>query len=210
MSMLRGLRHRVARVVALILLPLALAACGGERVFAPDEDVTRALYVHDGPTEITLYTMVSNRTGQGGHSALLINGSHRVLFDPAGSWWHRTSPERHDVFYGITPTLEAFFIDYHARETYHVVIQRVSVPPQVAEQAIRLAERAGPVPNAYCANAVSGLLRELPGFETLPRTFFPVTLSEAFGRLPGVRTERVFDDSPDASPEERLAAQAAL
>lgn len=199
-----ALRHRLA---ILLLLPLALAGCAGERVWAPDDAVTRAAYVHDGPSELVLYTMVNNETGQGGHSGLMINGSQRVLFDPAGSWYHRTAPERNDLFYGMTPRMEEFYVAYHARATYHVVVQRIAVPREVADLAIRLAAEAGPVPNAYCANSISRILRQLPGFADVPQTFFPVRLSEGFGAFPGVSTDRIYSDLPDDAPSVRLTGQ---
>ena len=35
-------------------------------------------------TSISLFTMVNNQNGRGGHSSLLIHASERVIFDPAG------------------------------------------------------------------------------------------------------------------------------
>lgn len=200
-------RSALRWLVLVIGTPLLVAACAGTPAWAPDEEVARARYVHDGPAELVLYTMISNRTGQGGHTGLMINGGQRVLFDPAGSWRHSRAPERNDVFYGFTPTMERFYVAYHARETWHLVVQRIEVSPQIADMAIRLAEAAGPVPNGYCAQATSRLLRQLPGFEGLPQTFHPVRLSTAFGALPGVSTETIFSDLPDSAVPERLAAQ---
>jgi hypothetical protein len=51
-----------------------LAACAAEEVWAPDEVVSQARYVPSGPAKIQLLTMISNRNGSGGHSALLIDG----------------------------------------------------------------------------------------------------------------------------------------
>ena len=74
------------RLLIALLLPLALAACGAEKTWAPDVDVQRAIYHNDAPPSITVITVVSNSNGSGGHSALLINGSQRLIFDPAGTW----------------------------------------------------------------------------------------------------------------------------
>ena len=84
-----------------------------------------ARYEHVGPTSVTLYTVLSTRSGAGAHAGLLINGSERVLFDPAGTWRHPKLPERNDVHFGITPKMVDFYIDYHARETYDVVEQTI-------------------------------------------------------------------------------------
>ncbi len=182
-----------------------LSACAQSK-WAPDEAVMKAAYHDPGPPSITLITAINNRNGQGGHSALLINASQRVLFDPAGTWWHRTVPERNDVLYGITPTMWKFYTDYHARKTYHVVLQTKEVTPEVAEEARRLVEANGAVPKAHCAYATSGILRRLPGFESLPRTYFPHKLMAAFARLPGVKTEKIYQDDGDNN-KALLAAQ---
>ena len=103
---------------------LTLAGCAAESVWAPDEAVTRAAYRHDGPPRLTLFTMINNSTGGGAHTALMINGSQRVIFDPAGSFNKLGSlPERNDLLYGITPAVEDVYTRYHARETFRVRIQ---------------------------------------------------------------------------------------
>lgn len=187
------------KILLFLLFPLVLAACGADHVWAPDEAVARAAYRHPGPPTITLFTMVSNRSDAGGHSAIMINASQRVIFDPAGSWWHRAAPERNDVHYGMTPQMLDFYIDYHARETYRVVMQTVEVSPEVAEKALGTVESYGAVPKALCGRSVSSVLSQLPGFETIPRTVRPKAIMTAFGKLPGVRTETIYDDDPDAN-----------
>ena len=178
-------------------LPLALAACGAEPVWAPDEAVARARYVSNEPTSLTLYTVVSKRNGTGGHSALMINASQRVLFDPAGSFKVGSVPERNDLLYGITERMRKLYIDYHARDTYYVLAQTILVSPAVAEQALREAQSYGAVNKAFCGNSVSDILKDLPGFENTPRTFSPVRISEAFAAHPGVMTHLYRDGDPD-------------
>lgn len=194
------------RTLTVLALPVLLAACGAEAVWAPDEAVARAAYRQPGPSSITLMTMVSNRSGAGGHSAVMINASQRVIFDPAGSWWHRAAPERNDVHFGITPQILDFYIDCHARETYHVVIQTVEVSPEAAQRALAIVQSNGAVPKAFCGQSTSNVLRQVPGFESIPATVRPKSIMEAFARLPGVRTEKVFDNDPDAN-EDLLKAQ---
>ncbi len=177
------------RIALLCLsLPLALAACGAEPVWAPDEAVARARYVSNEPTSLTLFTVVSKRNGSGGHSALMINASQRVLFDPAGSFKVGSVPERNDLLYGITERMRKLYIDYHARETYDVLAQTILVSPAVAEQALREAQSYGAVNKAFCGNSVSDILKDLPGFENTPRTVSPIRISEAFAAHPGVMT----------------------
>lgn len=187
---------------ALVCAALALTGCGMPKT-GPDADpeaVARAAYVHDGPPAITLFTMVSNRDGRGAHSSMMINGSQRVVFDPAGSVSHPRMIERGDVIYGITPELAELYERAHARETYHVIVQRVEVPPEVAEEALRLVMENGAVAQALCTQANSGILKQLPGFGSIRQTFFPLALSEQFGALPGATTRKRYEkDSDDKS-----------
>ncbi|KAJ56120.1 hypothetical protein ACMU_10210 [Actibacterium mucosum KCTC 23349] len=189
------------RALIIAALPLFLAACGAESVYAPEEQVQAAVYRDAGPASLTLFTMINNRSGSGAHTGLMINGSQRVIFDPAGSWWHRTAPERNDVHFGMTPTMVEFYIDYHARETYRVERQTVQVSPEVAEMALQLVQAYGAVPKAMCANSTSAILRQLPGFENVPQTWFPNKIRDAFAELPGVQTVviRQDEDSDDNS-----------
>ncbi|WP_457649970.1 hypothetical protein [Profundibacter sp.] len=180
-----------------LMLPLILAACGAEPKWAPTEDVQQVRYHHDGPPSITLFTVISNRTGSGAHSGLMINGRQRVLFDPAGTWWSPSIPERNDVHYGITPHVLSYYIDYHTRETYHTVMQTVEVSPEVAEMAIRAVEAYGAVSKAHCAKSITSILRTLPGFEGIKETYYPKKLMAQFSRIPGVKEHTVYDDDED-------------
>ncbi len=185
------------KVVIAVALPLFLAACGAESVWAPDEAVDRARYVSGEEPSITLFTVVRKTGGGGEHSGLMIDGSQRVLFDPAGTWHLPSLPERNDLFYGITPRMKAFYIDYHARETYDVVEQRVPVSAEVAEMAIRKAQGYGAVNKVFCGTSVSSILKGLPGFESVSNTFFPGKIMREFGELPGVTTKVHHDGDPD-------------
>ncbi len=178
---------------------LVLAACGGpaEPVWAPDAEVQRRTYVDDGPPELTLYTVISTKTGAGGHSSLVVNGSERVIFDPAGTFYHPAAPERNDVHFGFTDTIEKVYVDYHARETFDVVKQELQVSPRVAEMALREVEAYGAVPKAQCALAVTRILGRLPGFERIGTTYFPKSAMKAFAEMgagPGVT---ITDDDAD-------------
>ncbi len=185
------------RLFFALFAPLFLSACGAEPIWAPDEAVAEARYEHVGPTSVTLYTVLSTRSGTGAHAGLLINGSERVLFDPAGTWRHPKLPERDDVHFGITPKMVDFYIDYHARETYDVVEQTIMVSPEVADLIMARAKAYGAVPKANCTIAISRVLDGVPGFESLPMTWFPKRMMEGFADLQGVQTRRVTDDDAD-------------
>ena len=161
--------------------------------------MAQARYVAEPPRSITLYTVISNRNDSGAHSGLLINASEQVLFDPAGSWQHPAIPERNDVHFGITPKMVAYYIDYHARETFRVVEQTIVVSPEVAELVKQRAMAYGAVPKAQCANSISSILAGIPGFEGLKSTWFPNKLSDSFGTLPGVKSRTITDDDADSN-----------
>lgn len=184
------------RLFLCLFLPLLLAACA-QPVWAPDDAVARARYVStDGPS-ITLFTVVRKLGGEGAHAGLMINGSQRVLFDPAGTWHHPSAPERNDLFFGITPRMKQYYIDYHARATYDVYEQTVPVSAAVAELAIQRAASNGAVGKALCGNSISSILRGLPGFENVGKTFFPGKLMREFAGLPGVVTSVHHDADAD-------------
>ncbi|MDQ2093550.1 hypothetical protein [Rhodalgimonas zhirmunskyi] len=204
------------RVFLLMLAMLALAGCAADAVWAPDEAIRRAAYHHPGPPRLTLLTMVSNETGAGGHTSLMINASQRVIWDPSGSFQHDSIPERNDLLYGITPAVADGYTRYHARKTWHVVIQEVDVSPEVAEMAFKLAQSYGPVMNAYCSNSTSVILSKLPGFESIRPVMYPVKLQKQFAKIPGVRTRvmREYDSDDNSKVLEewdpvRFAAQQA-
>lgn len=175
-----------------------LAACvsTAEPKWSPDAEVARAAYSHNGSKKLTLFTVIDNYRNTGAHASLLINASQRVIFDPAGTWYHPQLPERNDVHFGMTDPVVEFYIDYHARTQYRVIIQEIQVSPEVAELVLQRAMAYGAVPKAQCSRAVTSILRGVPGFETIPSTWFPRTVSEAFGKLPGVTTRVVYDDDP--------------
>ncbi|MBE9638331.1 hypothetical protein [Salipiger mangrovisoli] len=184
------------------LAALTLAGCSTPAMRYPNatpEEVAAARYVDSGPSRLTLYTMINNRSDSGAHSSLMISApSQRVVFDPAGSVRARNVPEVDDVLYGVTPEVAEFYARAHARETYRVRIQSVEVPPEVAEQALRAVQAYGPVSQTRCTQATSTILSQLPGFEGISRTWFPNSLADQLAQFPGV-TDRVLreEDSDD-------------
>lgn len=185
------------RTFLALALPAVLAACGADNKWASDESLRRARYVDTAnPPSITLLTVIGIPRGEGGHSALMINGSQRVIFDPAGSWEHPSIPERHDVLYGITPNFKNFYIDYHARETYWVAEDTKIVSREIADMAIRAAEQQGATNKSFCAVSTGQVLRRIPGFEGAPSGFSPLKLRNWFLTLPGVTSKKHMDGDP--------------
>lgn len=137
------------------------------------------------------------RDDGGAHSALLINASQRVMFDPAGSWSQDVMPERNDVLFGVSPRLERYYVSFHARVTFYVIGQKVAVSDDVAERALQMALVAGPVPKANCTRVTSGLLGQLPGFDVINKSWFPNALADDFAKLPDVETREYRENDAD-------------
>lgn len=172
---------------------LAVAGCTSKQPFADDATIAAVSYRDPGPASLTLYTMINNRTGKGGHTSLIINASERIIFDPAGSFKADIVPERNDVLFGITPPVERAYRGAHARSTFHVLVQHIDVTPEQAEVAYRLALNNGPVAGTFCTSATSQLLRQVPGFEGIQSTLYPVKLADQFGAIAGVESQRYYE-----------------
>ncbi len=190
---------RIIRIAVALVGLLYLAGCAGsaEPIWATDAEVARAVYIHDGPPKLTLYTVINNNNGFGAHASLMVNASQRVIFDPAGTWYHPNLPERNDVHFGMSDAVVDFYVDYHTRITYRTVIQELVVTPEVAQLVMDRMMAHGAVPKALCARSITSILSEVPGFESVSSTLFPKRLSAAFGEIPGVTREVVYDDDPD-------------
>ncbi len=184
----------LARIFFLVIAAVVLTACGGKSVWAPDEAVAQRAYVSDEKPYLMLKTMISNRSGAGGHSALLINSSQVVMNDPAGRWHNSLAPERNDVLFGMRPALLKQYDSFHARDTHHVVSQKIYVTPEVAAKAMQVAFKMGPSPDALCSTNVSKMLQQIPGFQGLSRSLFPAKLMQSFEQLPGVETTKHYEN----------------
>lgn len=180
------------RVLLPLVLLFGLSACA-ESVWAPDEAITKSSYVHEGPPTITLVTIINNNTGEGGHSAIVINAHERVVFDPAGNFKSTLAPERNDLVYGMNPPVLRAYYGFHARTEWHVVTQEKEVTPEIAALAFKLSQEHGAVANAMCANSVTTILNKIPGFESIPVRYSPKKTMKTFAQLADVKTEKIFE-----------------
>ena len=202
------MRAGLARLTAALTAVAVLAGCSVTgQSDASVEEVQASVYVAQDAPRLTLLTVVNNKTGSGGHSALLVSASQKVIFDPAGSFVHPDIPRRDDVLYGISPAWEQGYKSAHARSTYHVVSQDIPVTAAQAEAMLRAVQSAGPVAAAFCTNATSGLLRQLPGYDDIEVTFFPVKLMDQVEGRPGVVTERYYENDEGSVVDGIPAAQ---
>lgn len=199
------------RTVLLLVLGIGLlSGCAGDPTGdAPPEAAAAAAVSVPGPKSITVFTMVNNRTGKGGHSALLINGSQQVIFDPAGSFRDPRLVERKDVLYGVTPGWAAAYKSAHARASHHVVSQKFEVTPAQAEKALNLALGYGSVPGAFCTQATTDILSQISGFEEVDRTYYPEKLMAQLASRSDVQTTRLYENDEGDVIDAVRAAQLA-
>ncbi|HID68574.1 MAG TPA: hypothetical protein EYP31_10045 [Roseibacterium sp.] len=182
--MIRAFRLAVAGLIA-----LTLAGCAGESVWAPDDAVARATYVPTGPATVTLITSINTRNNSGAHSALLIDGAQRLLFDPAGSWHNPGIPERNDVLFGMSPGYMDLYIAFQSNGVFEVRTQTIEISAATATLLSQEVQAYGAVPPAFCSRSITEILGRTPGFEEISRSFFPLNIMEQFGQLPGLTEE---------------------
>jgi len=185
--------------LAALALPVLLGACAATDVRTADPaEVSRAAYVDDAPASITLVTVVNSASGAGDHSALIINGSQRILFDPAGSFSHPAAPQHLDVHYGFSPRVEATYMNYHARESHHVITQQLRVTPDTAEAALRAAVAETKARQGQCSIKTTAVLRAA-GIEGVGGSVWPRTTMNNFSEIGGVVTEVLI--APGTNPQ---------
>lgn len=196
----------IRRLLGLVAVALALGACDIVTTEAPSSSAPRTSYVAPGAPSFTLITVINNESETGAHTALLIDGAERLLWDPAGSWYNPGIQEQGDVHFGLTPAFFDYYIDYHARESFRVVTQRVEVTPEQAALMSQMVLANGPAARATCSRTTSTMLSQVPGFEAVSTNWFPMVTMAQFGRIPGVVEQVIYDDD-GGSNSEILTAQ---
>jgi hypothetical protein len=182
----------VIRLLCAALCALTLAGCEVYRPATP-EAIAAARYESDAPASVALISMVNARNGRSAHSALLINGSQQVLYDPAGTFTHPDLPRAGDIHYGMSPRFVDYYERYHARFSHFVHVQQVEVDRATADELIARAQAEGKTAKMHCALAVAAVLQPVRPFGATRSSYFPEVLREDFERLPGVRERFVYD-----------------
>ncbi len=173
------------RITFALLGAVILSGCEVYEPASP-QMIARARYESAEPPSVTLVSMVKASSGRSAHSALLINGSERVLFDPAGTFKHPDLPRAGDIHYGMTPKYVEYYERYHARFSHFVESQTVPVSRETADRIIANARAEGKSFKMTCSLATADVLRDVPPFTSVRSSWFPETLREDFARIPGV------------------------
>ncbi|WP_424930389.1 hypothetical protein [Amaricoccus tamworthensis] len=176
----------------LVLTVFTLSGCEFYREASP-EDISRAVYSSAEPASITLISMVKNRDDRSAHSALLINGSQQVLYDPAGTFQHPDLPRSGDIHYGVTPRFLDYYEKYHARFSHYVQSQTVEVDQATANRILANAQAKGKSPKMFCAVAVADVINSEDPFRGVNVTMFPEGLRRDFAEIPGVQDSFVYE-----------------
>jgi len=185
---------RAISTAILLGIGLFLAGCASNSGTAPSESISAAAFTNPAPASVSLVTMVNAASDFGEHSALLINGSQQIIYDPAGSFRHSELPRRDDIVYGITPHFAEYYYSYHARFGYYVKVQTLQISRDEADAMIAAAQVKGHVPKLFCATAISDVLNDFPQFADIPVTFFPGAIMKRVARNDAVDTLVVRED----------------
>lgn len=191
----------VFRVFGLVCILVALAGCARE-VSSSASDIARASHTSDERPYIALVSMVDRRDERAAHTAMIINASQRIIYDPAGTFQHPSMPERGDVHYGATDRMVDYYERYHARFSHYVHTQKIYVTPELAERVLRRTEAQGPSPKMFCTINTAQILKDMPEFSYIKVGFFPENLRRQIAKYPGVvDTYVVEEDREKALPE---------
>ena len=177
--------------VAILALAI-LTACGGVVHGNAPEVAARAHYVHNGPPEIALITIIHKPTDFMWHSALLINADERVLFESGGFWNDPDDHRLNDIVFNMTDERLAKYADHRGNlAVWDIVMHRVPVSAQVAMAAKQRAMGHESVVAGFCAQGVASVLQVVPGLEGLGNVILPHDLVPLMEKMPGVRIERL-------------------
>ncbi|MBL1438139.1 MAG: hypothetical protein COB08_018300 [Rhodobacteraceae bacterium] len=178
----------------LLGLSLFITGCASNSGTAPAEAISAAQFSNSAPASVSLITMINANSEFGEHSALLINGSQQIIYDPAGSFRHTQLPRRDDVVYGITPLFASYYNSYHARFGYYVKVQTLEISREQADAMIAASQARGHVGKLFCAAAISDVLNDFPQFSDIPVTLFPGAIMKRVAQNDAVDTLIIRED----------------
>lgn len=184
----------LVRCVAGLLFLAFLGACTGVEEGASVSRIDSARHVSEAAPYVAVVSMVKRSNNRAAHTALFINASQQVIYDPAGSFDHPEMPERGDILYGANDRLLNYYERYHARSRYFVHVQKLPVSGATAEAMLRRAQAQGPSPKLFCTAHTIDVMKDVAGFEGLSRSFFPEDLRRQIAGYPNVRDRYLYEE----------------
>ena len=182
------------RVAVSMLLVALTAACAGVEVGAPPAEISRARFASDEPPYVAVVSMVHRDQQRAAHTALFINASQRVIYDPAGTFRHEAMPERGDIHYGATDRMIDYYERYHARFSHYVHVQTIPVSAATAEAVLRRAQAQGPSPKLFCTVDTIAVLNDVPQIPRFYSSFFPEALRQQVAQVSGVQDRYRYEE----------------
>ncbi len=191
----RNLRESLVpvKLVVLVMMLIGLTGCARE-VASSSEEISRVAHRSEEPPYIAIVNMVDRSDQRAAHTAMIINASQRVIYDPAGTFQHRDLVERGDIHYGATDRMVDYYERYHARFSHFVHTQKIYLTAEQAERILRRTEAQGPSPKMFCTIHTGQILKDIPEFSYISVGFFPENLRRQIAKYPGVVDSYVYEN----------------
>lgn len=139
---------------------------------------------------MTYYTANKAWKNIGDHSLLIVSGETLVIYDPAGTYG--ALPAEKDILYPEKQS-EINKIIYRGLgiKGSYTIIQKKSVPIEVANLLIKKIKAEKPAPGGLCAWYISNILHKTSGFTKVKRRILPAKLMEDFSQIAGVQWKSI-------------------
>jgi len=188
-------RRRVVLARALPALTALTAACVTRDTAhldpsAPGNDSGSGSGSDPGPGPTPMLTLLEVRAGvpyTGSHSAPMVTGAERVIFDPAGSFGGSGVAVHDNIIRDVSEPALDLLMAFQTPDGFAVVRHDLPVTPEVPSLALtQFAQRPATTPGG-CACTVAKVLGGLPGFPGFDGLMMPDRFFVRFAALLGVR-----------------------
>lgn len=184
---------RFVKLIGLMMMIALTSACAVEKN-ASSKNIAAVSHVSEERPYIAVVSMVNRGSGRAAHTAMLINASQRVIYDPAGTFQHPELQERGDIHYGVNDRMLSYYNRYHARFSHYVHTQKVYVSAETAEAVLRRTQAQGASPKMFCTIHTGEILKDIPQFSHIQPGFFPEGLRRQMASVPGVIDSYVIEE----------------
>jgi len=184
-------RRRVVLARALPALTALTATCvtrGAAQLDPSAPDSGSDLGPDPGPTPmLTLLTVRAEVPDTGNHSAMMVTGAERVIFDPAGSFGGTGVAVHDDIISDVSEPALDLLLAFQTPDGFVVVRHDLPVTPKVPSLALTQFAQRPATTSGGCAYGIAEVLGGLPGFPGFDGLMMPDRVIVRFAALPGVR-----------------------